>query len=586
MKYEDAIIRIKERIKLVDVARRYVDLKRHGPRWMAPCPFHQETKPSFSINEEDGLFYCFGCQASGDLFSFYGRINGTDFKETLEQLAAEAGITLDSPRGGQRNEAGREENVSRRKLSLRMHELAAAHFTRNLSGSQGNNCRKYLDKRGLSPEIINTFGLGYSLDEWQDLATVIKRAGFSEKDAVAAGLLGISDKSGRAYDRFRGRLMFPIKSLSNQIIAFGGRILAGEDEAKYINSADSPIYKKGEHLFGLAQARRNINIKKEAILTEGYMDVLTLHQYGYGNAIGVLGTALTPEQLKKIAGFTSNLLLVFDGDRAGRAAALRACEMILIKGMACKVVNPPDGEDIDSFLRGPGPEAFDKLCGSAPDGLKFCMGVLKDQAPREAVDWTRNFLRKLEIPELAGRYASMLAGWLNLSEEELRGGLTVTAGRGWTRGTGVADPAETAPGGKMSPKATRERQILMFAVRYPQRFEDLRAAGADVALGSDVALRLWRKLEDTDPELVFHELDEREKNFWVQCRAGMEAAPRDSEERELAELLRNLEAFHAATHKSSISAAIRENAGTGDFETDLEYLRVLQETLGRGNEQS
>ena len=272
-----AIQEIKARLNLVDIARRYVDLKRNGPRWVAPCPFHQETKPSFSINEEEGFFYCFGCQASGDLFDFYGQINGLDFKETLEQLAEEAGVTLE--RGPQKHDgqpAG--QTMSKRRQLLKIHEIAAAHFTENLSGRDGAECRDYMARRGISEEVAKLFGLGWSRRDWQSLAEVLRRAGFSESMGVEAALLGKSER-GRAYDRFRGRLMFPIRSLSGNVIAFGGRIIANEDEAKYINSSDSQLYKKGEHLYGLQQARRAIATGKPAMLTEGYMDVVTLHQF-------------------------------------------------------------------------------------------------------------------------------------------------------------------------------------------------------------------------------------------------------------------------------------------------------------------
>ena len=588
MQRKDAIRTIKQRLNIADVVRRYVELKRNGPRWVAPCPFHQETKPSFSVNEEEGLFYCFGCQASGDLFDFYGRINGLDFKETLEQLAVEAGIQLDAwqgpgGQGGGQDGAQRvRREQSARQQMLRMYELAAAHFAANLAGPQGVECREYMDRRGLSEDIVKQFHLGWSLREWQALATALQRGGFQEKVAVESGLLGRSEKSGRGYDRFRGRLIFPIKSLSNQVIAFGGRIIGQEDEAKYINSSDSPIYKKGDHLYGLAQARRGITLKGRALLTEGYMDVLTLHQFGYDNAVGVLGTALTPEQIKRLSGFTSTLVLLFDGDRAGRKAALRSCEMLLTKGLACKVVLMPEGEDIDSLLRGPGKEAFEALQAAAPDGLKFCTDVLRDLAPRETVDWARNFLKKVEIPELVSPYASHLASCLGLSEVTLREG-AAQAQKGRGQAAPAAAPAPNAGKSQMSRLAMRDRQIMMYAVRYPHRLEDLRARGADLTLSTAVARQLWDKIEQHGAEEVVYHLDQREKNFWVQCRTG-EAPPLDNGDRELQGLIKELDAFDSATQKLSLSAALRENARTGDFEADLDYLRVLQETLGRTNE--
>ena len=577
MQSRDAIRAIKERLNIVDIARRYVDLKRNGPRWVAPCPFHQETKPSFSVNEEQGLFYCFGCHASGDIFDFYGRINGLDFRDTLEQLAAEAGVSLDrGPADPKRREQEQRERSGRRQM-IRMYELAAAHFAAALDSPEGEECRAYIQKRGLSDEIVQRFGLGWARRDWQSLATALHRAGFTARMAAEAGLLGISERSQRAYDRFRGRLMFPIKSLSNQIIAFGGRIIADEEEAKYINSADTPLYKKGEHLYGLAQSRRGITTKGQALLTEGYMDVLTLHQYGYDNAVGVLGTALTPDQIKRLSGFTSRVTLLFDGDRAGRKAALRSCEMLLTRGLACTVVLMPDGEDIDSLLRTQGPEAFEALLAHAPDGLRFCVYVLRALAPRESVEWARIFLSQVEVPELVSPYASRLATQLQLSESELRQGAAQRRDTGAPRNGGTPQ----RPGGRAR-QNMRDRQIMMYAVRYPERLDDLRDMGADLALQSDIARRLWDKLEEWGPETAAYHLDEREKNFWSFCR-GAEAAPRDDGNKELEALRDDLDAYYASAQKLSLAAALRQNAG--DPDADVEYLRALQETLEKVHEQ-
>ncbi len=579
MQSRDAIRAIKERLNIVDIARRYVDLKRNGPRWVAPCPFHQETKPSFSINEDQGLFYCFGCHASGDIFDFYGRINGLDFRDTLEQLAAEAGITLERGSADPKQREQEQRERSGRRRMLQMYELAAAHFAAALDSPEAEECRAYIQKRGLSADIVQRFGLGWARRDWQSLAAALHRAGFDARMAVEAGLLGISDRSRHAYDRFRGRLMFPIKSLSNQVIAFGGRIIADEDEAKYINSSDTPLYKKGDHLYGLAQSRRGITTKGRALLTAGYMDVLTLHQYGYDNAVGVLGTALTPEQIKRLSGFTSQVTLLFDGDRAGRKAALRSCEMLLTRGLACSVVLMPDGEDIDSLLRTQGREAFETLQAQAPDGLRFCVDVLRALAPRETVEWARNFLSQVEVPELVSPYASRLATQLQLSESELREG---AAARRRTAGNARGGAQTQRPGGGRARQNMRDRQIMMYAVRYPERLEDLRDMGADLALQSDIARRLWDKLEEWGPEAAAYHLDEREKNFWSFCR-GAEAAPRDDGNKELEALRDDLDAYYASAQKLSLAAALRQNAG--DPDADVEFLRALQETLEKVHEQ-
>ena len=576
-----AIQEIKARLSLVDIARRYVELRRNGPRWVAPCPFHQETKPSFSINEEEGFFYCFGCQASGDLFDFYGQINGLDFRETLEQLADEAGVSLE--RGPQGGYGGRKEpgqGMSRRRQLLKIHEIAAAHFMSNLTDDCGNECRDYMARRGISEEVAKTFGLGWSRRDWQSLAEVLRRAGFSEAMGVEAALLGKSDR-GRAYDRFRGRLMFPIRSLSGNVIAFGGRIIAEEDEAKYINSSDSLLYKKGDHLYGLQQARRAIATGSPAMLTEGYMDVVTLHQFGYGSAVGVLGTAFTAEQVKRISGFTSHVELLFDGDRAGRKAALRACEMLLTRGLSCKVILFPEGEDIDSLLRKSGIDVFENLRSNAPEGLAFCVRTLRDMAPREAVDWARDFLRQVEMPELVSRFASTLSTGLGLAESELRERVMESrAARNLAPQSAAGSAGETRR--PQAPVRTnpRDREIMTFAVRYPAALSRLREVGAHFVLKAAWARNLWKKLEENPGDEVIQLLDPREKNFWIRCRTG-DVPPLNNEEGEFAAIRTMLDSLHLTAQSASVSAALRQGAGSGNFEADLEYLRALQETLER-----
>ncbi|MBP3731168.1 MAG: DNA primase [Mailhella sp.] len=574
MRSEDAIQAIKSRIRLSDLARRYVELRPAGARLVAPCPFHQETKPSFSINDEQGVFYCFGCQASGDIFDFYGRINGLDFRESLQALAEEAGVQIETFR----RDPGARRERSKKLDMLRMHELAAAHFRSNLATPAAKACRDYINERGISAELQERFGLGWSMDGWQDLCGTFSRSGFDASTAVSCGLLSQSS-SGRIFDRFRSRLMFPIRSLSGQAIAFGGRILpalAREDDAKYINSSDSPIYKKGEHLFGLFQARPSIATKKSIILTEGYMDVITLHQYGYTQSVGVLGTALTPDQVKRLSGFSSSIELMLDGDAPGRKAAFRSCELLLTRGLACKVVLFPNDNDIDSMLHSFGRDAVEELRSQAQDGMDYCLAVLRGMAPRDAVEWSRTFLAQIEMPELFHRYAASLATGLGISEAELRGGVL-------SRRAPASMPRSAAEGYRTAPKLrnSRDREILTFAVRHPQRVGDLLNAGADLALSAPWALRLWDKLFRLGIN-AFDSLDEKEKSFWVRCRNG-EAPPLDNENAEFDALLHLLNNQQKSSHTASLKAALQQ--GTSSTEAQREYMVALKEARGRHRDQ-
>ena len=565
---------IKARLNIADVVRRYVTLQRAGNRWVAPCPFHQETKPSFSVNEEEGFFYCFGCQASGDLFDFYARINGLEFKEALEQLAEEAGVRLEENARNSGGQSGAGDTEFRR-AALKMHELAASYFARTMQGEDGQECRAYIEKRRLAPEIIEGFSLGWSTREWRGLADTLRRSGFAPEAAAKAGLLSPSDR-GAPYDRFRGRLMFPIRNLSGQTIAFGGRIIADEDAAKYINSADSPLYKKGDHLYGLFQARRSIAAAKSVMLTEGYMDVLTLHQFGYTNACGVLGTALTPEQVKRLAGFCSDLELLFDGDNAGRKAALRSCEMVLAKGLRCRVVLLPEGEDIDSLLHLQGRDAFEALRKSAPEGLDYCVRALSALSPREGVEWVKNFLPKVEMSELLPRYTSILARGLGLDESALRRNAPeAPRPSGGKRRNPIVLPSKM----ELDP----EMKLLRFLVWYPRRLPLMREHGAEVLLTQTWTRELWDKVSaaapDFDQDQVVQTLTDKEKEFWFQNR--MTRPPGENEENEIAEVCESIQRMCQERQKKSCVQALRQTSAGGEY--DMELLKALQETVRRSH---
>ena len=584
---------IKARLNIADIVRRYVNLQRHGNRWVAPCPFHQETKPSFSVNEEEGFFHCFGCQASGDVFDFYARVNGLEFREALEQLAEEAGVKLDAHRG--KEDGVQNEVTQSRRAFIKMYELATGYYARNLATPDGKECREYLEGRRLAPEIIESFGLGWSSRGWQGLADTLRRGGFAPEASVKAGLLSSSDR-GSPYDRFRGRLMFPIRNLSGHTIAFGGRIInPDEDAAKYINSADSLIYKKGDHLYGLFQARRTISAKKFAMLTEGYMDVLTLHQYGYTNACGVLGTALTPEQVKRLAGFCSTLELLFDGDGPGRKAAMRGVEMAVAKGMRCKVVLMPEGEDIDSLLQTSGPEAFEKLRASAPDGLDFCIRMLHAESPREAVAWVKGFLRQVEQPELLPGYISKLARGLELDEASLRQGLPATE----TAGARSASPGHSVLPGRSVlhgagyehlPERGLEAELIRYVVRNPHHLPVLREHGAELLLGAAFYREMWAHIDACAPEFrpddVFSRLADTYREFWVTTRMhspaafiGNDADALARKEQELREICERLDGISAERQSRNCLTAIRQTSSGNDF--DEELLKALTETVRR-----
>ncbi len=590
--FETADLReLKARVSIVDLVRRYVNLRNAGGRWSGPCPFHQETKPSFSVNEQEGFFYCFGCQAHGDVIDFFARINGLEFREAVEQLAAEAGVTLRKSAGRQFSPEQRQERDFTR-LCLEMYAQAQNRFRQNLQGPQGQTCRAYLQGRGTDAELAAAFGLGFSLPGWDDLLGFLRQKGFAPEQAAKAGLLSKNERN-RVFDRFRERLMFPIHNLSGQVIAFGGRVIRSDQDPKYINSSDTAIYKKGDHLYGLFQARRAITHTRCALLTEGYMDVLTLHGFGYANACGVLGTALTEQQIKRLSGFCSRVDLLFDGDRAGRQAALRSARMLLLRGLGCRVVLFPEGEDVDSLLRKQGKPALDSLLQEAMDGLEYCLkSIRENSSPKEMLEWTRSFAKELADPALLSVYIPRLAQGLGLAEEELRSLLTPGAppsqkaaptgrypGRRSERFGRPVRPEERVPQGGETLRQKHERQLLSFAVRYPQHVPRLHVAGAGRFMVDAWARQLWATLQEAQGGDVLPLLGEQEKRFFIQCRLDCQAL-QESEAAELEGILQFLELERAKEKQAAITRSLPQ-AG----QDDLELLRVLQQTLGRNDGQ-
>ena len=472
---------IKSRLNLEEIVGRYVTLKPVGDRLMAPCPFHQETKASFSITPDRTFFYCFGCQAKGDVIEFYKNINGLDFAETITQLAEEAGIKLKIK---SRTESGDEE--SSHSVCRQVISLSTSFFIKCLQSPEGKKARDYLQERRIDSRTAEKFDLGWSPDGWNKLKNFLEKKGVSAQKGILAGVLS-QNQEGRIYDRFRARLIFPIHALSGKAVAFGGRV-TGDDQPKYINSSESPVYTKGEHLYGLYQARQNIARSRRALLTEGYLDVLALHQYGFENSCGILGTALTRDQVKRLSGMAREVVLLFDGDPAGQNAALKSAEMILKAGLTCKVLIFPEDDDAHSLLCRKGTEALEKLLQNTKDGLDFCLGMLtKHNAPKEIMTWVENFIMDLNDITWRSYYIPRMAHSLGMSEKEIRQKLDhktkINLGR--QRSAGLA------PG--KAPEQ-RDRELLAFAVCYPEYRTKLKQKNLDLVLYSEWAKNFWDKL--------------------------------------------------------------------------------------------
>lgn len=578
MKSDGAVAAVKDRLNIADVVGRYVELRHVGGRLVGVCPFHHETKGSFNVHPEKGFYHCFGCQASGDVIDFYCRINGLEFREGLERLAVEAGVRLEGFRADPQADAKKQV----REACLRMHEEAEAWFRARLAGGEGARCGEYVARRGMSPEVIERFGLGYSPDDWHGLEGHLKRKGFSADQAALAGLLVSGEKG--TWDRFRDRLMFPIRDVSGRVVAFGGRAL-GDGDPKYLNSAETPIYTKGQHLYGLFQARTSMARTRRGLLTEGYVDVITLHQFGYADACGVLGTALTSEQVKRLLGFVTRVDLLFDGDGAGRKAAFRSAEMMTLQGASCRVALLPEGEDVDSLLHGAGTGALEDCLKRAVDGLAYMLSVVRETfSPREMADWAREFLGKVRGEELRAVYIPRLAAGLAMSEPELRRSLARAAESGGTR----SGPArgQGPPSARKGPYLSgREAELLAFAARHERYRRPMAEAGVAEHLVSEEARALWDKLLAADGGEILSGLSEPEKRFFVEAQLN---GPAEADEIEAlwAGIWDFLEASRRKTAAGDIRQAVRRAQALGDSVEADRLLARLSTVLGRMDEQS
>jgi len=390
---EERIEEIRNRVNIVDLVSEYVTLKKAGRNYLGSCPFHKEKTPSFTVNAEKQIYHCFGCGEGGNAFSFLMKINNMTFPETVRHLAGKLGIPLPA-REFTPEEKGREDL---REILLRVNHLAAGYYARTLRLPAGTRGKAYLEKRGIKPEVIETFQLGYAPEGWRNLRDHLQREKVSLKHAEQAGLL-VSRKDGDYYDRFRGRLMFPIEDVNGNVIAFGGRII-GEGEPKYLNSPESPIYVKGRNLYGLARAKNAIRRDETLIIVEGYFDLLALWNHGIPNVAATLGTALTREHVDLIRRYTGAVALTFDTDTGGKAALERSMSLFLERGLRAKAVVLPDGKDPDEFISKHGKEAFLEEIGRARALVDYYIDEVIGQGTN--IDDRRGALKDA-IPFMAG----------------------------------------------------------------------------------------------------------------------------------------------------------------------------------------
>lgn len=419
---EEQLEQVRAAANIVEVVSAHVPLKRRGQNHVGLCPFHNEKTPSFNVNETKQIFHCFGCGEGGNVFSFLMKMEGLDFPEAVRRLADRYGVVL-SLREGRGAIRSRDE----RERVRRVNEQALARYRKALAGlAEGNAPTRYFAERGLDRETMERFELGWAPDAWDDLTGNLLRSGFSREDLLLAGVSVQGRQAGKLYDRFRGRLMFPIRTATGELAGFGGRAL-GDEMPKYLNSPETPLYRKGQMLYGLHPVLQGTRRPERVAVVEGYLDVIACHRNGIDWAVAPLGTALTESHVRLLARHTERVDLVFDGDPAGRAAARKAAALLAAVPLEVRVVTLPPGEDPDSLIRKEGAE---RVRARLTDGVPMmtflfqeCLGGLSGASIERRLAAAEPVLEVLaRIPDVLrkGHYLGRLAEVLEVNEADVR----------------------------------------------------------------------------------------------------------------------------------------------------------------------
>lgn len=471
---DESLERVKQAADIVEVISAHTDLRRQGTRWVGLCPFHEERTPSFSVDAQEKLYHCFGCGVGGDTIKFVEEKEGLGFAEAVELLADRYGVELQREKEDPRAEARRQQ---RRRLGELLDRTAAFYAHYMWDSEEAGRAREYLAERGLGEETLRAFAVGYAPSAWDTMLVRGQRAGFKVDELRAVGLAQ-RGRSGGEYDRFRERIMFPIRDRRGRTLGFGGRAMRSDQGAKYVNTAETDFFHKSQMLYGIDLAKEAIAKSGRAVVAEGYTDVLALHQAGIGEAVCVMGTAITEEQVAALSGMVDEVVLALDADSAGQEAMLRAQRVAAGRKMRLRVAAMPEGEDPAEMLAAEGgAERFRALVEEAVDLPAFQVGLVL-----EGTDVSSPAERDRALGEVAPILAGMgetasrddlvrrVAGRLDLEPALVMG--RVTAARPASGGS--AEPPRRGPtraparsGGELTSRERRERALLAMCVALP-----------------------------------------------------------------------------------------------------------------------
>ncbi len=554
--------RVKQQADIVRVVGEYVRLKKTGKDFSGLCPFHQEKTPSFTVSPIKQIFYCFGCGKGGDVFNFVMDVEKSAFPEAVRTVAEKCGIAIPRPR--ERSPEERQENQQRSAL-VEMHREAQAFFTKQISGTlEGKAARAYLEDRGLDTKAIDRFGIGYAPSDGDALLRFLKQK-YPEKLLVESGLISRGEQGGRMFDRFRRRITFPIANDSGKIVAFGARAL-GDDQPKYLNSPETPIYSKSNVLYHMDRAKEALRRSDFAVLVEGYMDAIAVARAGISNVVASCGTSLAEPQIKLLSRFTKRVIINYDPDNAGQLAAERSVALLLEQDFEVRVLAlPPVGDkkaDPDLFIRERGVEEYTKLLKDSPPYVDYLiararkMDLTTGEGKRRAVNFLLPYVQKIPNTILRSEWATRIAQQLHLDEPVLRAALSKAATQ---RHSEIKIQPELVG---RSAKPVERRLIRMLAeaegfrrelaqrLQAAQLYHGLETekvfAALIVASLADEpmqATEVATHLEERDRRILFEILfEEASEPTWEEAVSCVEALQHRQAERELAEVQRSIEA--------------------------------------------
>jgi len=553
--------RVKQQADIVRVVGEYVRLKKSGANFTGLCPFHAEKSPSFAVHPTKQIYHCFGCGVGGDVFKFVMEMEKCAFPEAIRIVAEKCGIAI--PRPKERSPEERKENQQRAVL-VEMHREAQSYFVKQLEGTlEGKAARAYLEDRGLDKDTISRFGIGYA-PSGGDLLLRHLKIKYSEQLLVESGLIS-RDQSGRLFDRFRRRITFPIANESAKIVAFGARAL-GDDQSKYLNSPETPIYSKSNVLYHLDRAKDSLRRQDFAILVEGYMDAIAVARAGFGNVVASCGTALAESQIKLLGRFTKRVIVNYDPDFAGQAATERSLSALLEQDFEVRVLAlPAIGDkkaDPDLFIREKGSDAYQKQLREAPPYIDYLanrtrgMDLTTAEGKLKALNYLLPYLQKIPNKMIRTEWATKAAAQLKIDEPVLRAAFSKAAAE---RRSEVKTQAQLVNSNakkaerrliRMLAEAEGFRRELAQQLQSGQLYHGLETekifAALIVASFSGEPIQpseIGSMLEDRDRRVLFEILfEEAQEGSWEEAQSCLEALARKQVERELAEVQRGIEA--------------------------------------------